>query len=213
MISKGYKLRARSIPAALVVAGSLAGSLTLGPVAYAAGIAKCQDADGNWHYGNFAADECEKSEVTKLSNKGTEVGKIPPPPTKEELEEKRKKKQEKAKSEKQKKEQRARDQNLVRTYGSEEDIISTRDRKLASIDNNVEVARQIKAGVLQDIEQLKGRKQTDKVKKLIKEREQAITSYDKVIMQSLAEREKLEAKYVEILEDYRAATNRLASGG
>ena len=175
-------------------------------------IQKCQDAEGNWHYGNFAADECSKSEVTKLSSTGTELGTEGPPPTAEELEQEKADKQKKEADAKARKKQIEEDQKLVRVFGSEEVILSTRDRKLESINNNIEVTEQIKAGILEDIEELKARKQTNKVKKMIEEREIAIQSYDQALSSSMAERDKLKQKYSDILRDFRAASQRLASG-
>ena len=32
---------------------------------YAETFKKCQDADGNWHYGDQAAQECELSRITE----------------------------------------------------------------------------------------------------------------------------------------------------
>ena len=181
------------------------------PAGHAAGLQKCQDEDGMWHYGNHAAEECAKSsEITKLNSKGAEVGKIAPPPTKEELEERNKKKQQAAAAKKNKEQQRKQDRSLVEIWGSEEVITSTRDRKLESIDNNLDITRQLRQGVMDDIEKLKARKQTDKVKKLITEREVAINSYDQVIENSMSERQKLQEQYSDILENFRQASVRLS---
>ena len=110
-----------------------------------------------------------------------------------------------------KKKQQEYDQSIVQIYGSEEVILSTRDRKLASIDNNLNVTRQLKQGILSDIEALKQKKQSNKVKAQIEERVKAIVSYDEVIEQSLFERGKLENKYSDILEVFRSASSRLES--
>ncbi|MEM7196090.1 MAG: hypothetical protein AAF402_14175 [Pseudomonadota bacterium] len=172
-------------------------------------IKKCQDENGVWHYGDFAAQECEAAIVSELNEDGIKVGEDVPPPSAEEL-----KAQEEAESAARKaaideEEQRKKDAEVVKIYGSEEIILSTRDRKLASIDNNVDVTRQIKSGIVKDINTLKKRKQTPKVKKLIEEREQAIKSYDRVISQNLAERDKLSQKYSEIMRQFRRASARI----
>lgn len=196
---------AGAIFAALVLAGQ--------PVS-AAGIKKCQDAEGNWHYGDFAAQECGKAEVTSISGKsGVVTGKEAPPPTQEELDAKQRKKKENEAQAKARKKQREQDQSVVRIYGSEETILATRDRKIEAIDNNIQVTSQLKSSIQSDIEELQGRKQTDKVKKMIKERERAIDSYDSVLEQARSERAKLEDKYNEILREFRDASQRLASGG
>ena len=176
-------------------------------------MAKCQDGEGNWHYGDFAAAECaNNSEITNMSETGTVIGTVAAPPTKEELAAEKKQKKEAQEMAKKKQKQEEYDQSIVQIYGSEEVILSTRDRKLASIDNNLDVTRQLKQGILADIEVLKQKKQSKKVKTQIEERVKAIVSYDEVIQQSLFERGKLENKYTEILEVFRSASSRLESG-
>jgi hypothetical protein len=178
-----------------------------------AGIKKCQDEDGKWHYGDFADEACAaRAEVTKLSQKGQVLGVDKPPPTQEELEKKNKAKRDATAKAAREKQQRQKDLSLLQIYGSEEVIVSTRDRKLESIDNNLEVTRQLKQGIESDLEELKTWKKSKKVDKLIAEREAAIRSYDNVIQQSLDQRNNLNEQYVEILKDFRDASRRLNSG-
>jgi len=178
-----------------------------------AGIKKCQDEDGKWHYGDFADEACAaRAEVTKLSQKGQVLGVDKPPPTQEELEKKNKAKRDATAKAAREKQQRQKDLSLLQIYGSEEVIVSTRDRKLESIDNNLEVTRQLKQGIESDLEELKTRKKSKKVDKLIAEREAAIRSYDNVIQQSLDQRNNLNEQYVEILKDFQDASRRLNSG-
>ena len=176
-------------------------------------IKKCQDADGNWHYGDFAAQECKQAVVSELNESGVKVGEDAPPPTEEELRAREKAKLSETQAAEEEAERRRLDEEVVNIYGSEEIINSTRDRKLAAIDNNVDVTRQIKQGIVKDIEALSKRDQTTKVIALIEERQKAIKSYDRVISQNLAERQKLETKYAQILRQFRAASSRLKTGG
>ena len=176
-------------------------------------IKKCQDAEGNWHYGDFAAQECAQAVISELNESGIKVGEDAPPPTEEEIRAREKAKLTASQAAEEEAERRRKDEEVVNIYGSEEIINSTRDRKLAAIDNNVDVTRQIKQGIVKDIEALSKRNQTDKVVALIEEREKAIKSYDRVINQNLAERQKLETKYAQILRQFRAASSRLKSGG
>ena len=120
----------------------------------------------------------------------------------EELEKKNKAKRDATAKAAREKQQRQKDLSLLQIYGSEEVIVSTRDRKLESIDNNLEVTRQLKQGIESDLEELKTRKKSKKVDKLIAEREAAIRSYDNVIQQSLDQRNNLNEQYVEILKDF-----------
>ena len=188
----------------------LGAALLLGvSAAYGQTIKKCQDADGKWHYGNFADEACGNATVDKIDATGTKVGVEKPLPTAEELA----RKQELAKALQEQKEfsekQRKADLETIRIYGSEETIISTRDRKLASIDNNIDVTRQIKEGTLEDIEKLEKMKKTKKVERQLGERENAVKSYNRVIRHNLTEREKLSDKYITILTQFREAHKRV----
>jgi len=189
-----------------------AGMLVLGlgaPNAFAQTIKKCQDADGKWHYGDFADEACGNATVDKIDKTGTKVGEDAPPPTAEEIA----KKEMLAKALEEQKQftanQRKEDLETIRIYGSEETIISTRDRKLESIDNNIDVTRQIKEGTLQDIAKLEELKKTKKVKRQLQERENAVKSYNRVIRHNLTEREKLSEKYIGILTKFREAHKRV----
>ena len=178
-----------------------------------AGIKKCQDENGMWHYGDFADEACAaRADVTKLSQKGWLLGIDKPPPTQEELEKNNKAKKDAADKAQKKKIQQNKDLRLVQIYGSEDVIVSTRARKLESIDNNLEVTTQLKQGIEADLLELKTRKKSKKVDKLIAEREVAIQSYDSVIQQSLEQRNKLDVKYSEILKNFQDASKRLNSG-
>ncbi len=172
-------------------------------------IKKCQDAEGNWHYGSFAAAACGDAVVEKFNSTGTKVGEDRPPPSEAEI----KKQEDLAKAaeiaEEQKQILRKKDIEIVRIYGSEETIISTRDRKLASIDNNIEVTRQIKEGTIKDINKLKEMKKTKKVARQLEERENAVKSYNRVIRHNLTEREKLSENYITILAEFREAHTRI----
>jgi len=45
----------------------------------AAKIKKCKDAEGKWHYGDQAADECERANIIELSTQGITTKVIRPP--------------------------------------------------------------------------------------------------------------------------------------
>ncbi len=166
---------------------------------------KCKDANGKWHYGDYAAQECARSVITRVDEQGIKRGEELPPPSKEELDRQNTDTNKAEDIRKQRAAQKQKDDEFLHIYGSEEVITSSRDRKLTSIDKTIEVTEQIKSGIVKDIKDLEGRKQSERVKKLIAERENAIKSYDRVIRQNLSERLKLEKKYKQILSDFRAA--------
>ena len=172
-------------------------------------IKKCQDAEGRWHYGNFAAEACARSKVTELNESGTKIGEELPPPSAVELEWRQRQAAELRRRQREAAAQRAEDEKLVESYGSKEVITATRDRHLTEIDRTIAVTRQLREGVLKDIAALARRKQTGRVKGQIAERERAVESYDRVIMENLAEREKLVKRYSDLLHRFDAAAARL----
>ncbi|BAU50098.1 hypothetical protein SVA_3562 [Sulfurifustis variabilis] len=101
-------------------------------------IKKCQDATGRWHYGDTAADECARSKVTLMSEKGIKRHEIAAPLTDAEL----KKRQADATAEEKAKEQEKRDGILLSTYAHEADIIYVRDRKLAQLEQSIKASQE-----------------------------------------------------------------------
>lgn len=103
-------------------------------------IKKCKDSQGKWHYGDRAAEECERSKIIELSNRGVKQGEVKPPPTAEELKEREKRQVELEQERQQAEEQARRDQQLLATYGHEKDIIYIRDRKLEQLEYTINAA-------------------------------------------------------------------------
>ncbi len=198
---------------AVVITFSVLGTFSPGivaiPSAQAAEIKKCQDAEGNWHYGSFAALSCADANVDEIDATGTKTGVDKPPPSAEEIAKREELQAAILKAKQDKKNQRTQDLEVIRIYGTEQTIISTRDRKLAAIDKNIDVTRQIKNGTLKDIEKLNKLKKTKKTLKLLKEREEAVKSYNRVIRHNLTAREELSEKYISILSDFREAYGRV----
>lgn len=102
-------------------------------------IQKCKDAEGNWHYGDYAEEKCSTTEVTELNKRGFITDKIDAPKTEEELKlEAEQEKQEEEELARLKKEQDERDR-VLSIYEREEDIDRQRDNQLASVDGNIRV--------------------------------------------------------------------------
>ncbi len=106
----------------------------------AAKIKKCKDAEGKWHYGDQAADECEQSKVIELSGQGIKTKVIRAPATEEELAARERDKAEMEEAKKRAAEQTKIDRQLLATYGHEDDIIYIRDRKLVQIESTIAAA-------------------------------------------------------------------------
>ncbi len=103
-------------------------------------IKKCQDAQGKWHYGDQAADECERSNIIELSGQGITTKVIRAPATEEELAARERDKAEMEEAEKRAAKQAKIDRQLLATYGHEDDIIYIRDRKLVQIESTIVAA-------------------------------------------------------------------------
>jgi len=104
-------------------------------------IKKCQDAQGRWHYGDTAADECSKSKITEINRRGLEVREIDAPLTPEQLKAKEAQQLEQERETKRKEEQARRDKILLGTYASEQDLVQTRDRKLSEVDVQIKASQ------------------------------------------------------------------------
>ena len=106
----------------------------------AAKIKKCKDAEGKWHYGDQAADECERANIIELSGQGITTKVIRPPATEEELAAHEREKAELEEAKKRAAEQAKIDRQLLATYGHEDDITYIRDRKLVQIESTIAAA-------------------------------------------------------------------------
>ena len=105
-------------------------------------IKKCQDETGKWHYGDTAAQECAKSKVTEISEKGTKKKEIDAPPTEAELADRERRKEGEERERHQAEERARRDQILLSTYAHEDDIVYVRDRKIAQIENAIKASEE-----------------------------------------------------------------------
>lgn len=102
-------------------------------------ITKCQDAEGNWHYGDYATDVCANSKLTKLNDKGVKVAEVAAPKTEQELQEEQANK-ERNQAEKLAIEQaEAEKSRILSIYETESDIDRVRDNQLSSIQGNIDV--------------------------------------------------------------------------
>jgi hypothetical protein len=106
-------------------------------------IKKCQDTTGRWHYGDTAAESCNQSKVTVINDKGMRVKEIAAPPTEAELKARERNKTNTDSQRKQTEEQSKKDDQLLTTYDSENQIIAARDRKLAELESQIRATGEI----------------------------------------------------------------------
>lgn len=104
-------------------------------------IKKCQDAQGQWHYGDDASDACARSKVIELDTRGIKRGEIAAPLTEAQLKVREQNRAEEEKQRKLAEEQNRHDQQLLATYAIEDDITMTRDRKLSEIGSQIRASQ------------------------------------------------------------------------
>lgn len=113
------------------------GCLMLSSNAWA--IKKCQDSDGNWHYGDFAGQACSQSKVTTLNDRGVVQAERAAPLTAAEKAaqaDQLRIEEERLAVEQARKEERAR---ILSIYETEADIERQRANQIYSVQSNIDV--------------------------------------------------------------------------
>ncbi len=103
-------------------------------------IKKCQDANGEWHYGDDADRACAHSKVIEITETGVKAKEIAAPLTAEQLKEKAAQQAEAQKEKEKTDEQARKDRLLLAMYASESDINYVRDRKIADIESQIQAS-------------------------------------------------------------------------
>ncbi len=99
------------------------------------------DEKGNVHYSDKIPADQAKQARSQLDKRGLEVQRVSAAKTKEELAKEAELKRLQAEEKRLIAEQRAKDNVLLRTFRSEDDIVMTRDGKLSSLDNSILIIR------------------------------------------------------------------------
>jgi len=102
-------------------------------------IKKCKDANGKWHYGDVAVQECENSKVTTLSNQGFVKGEADAPKTEEELIEEKSYRAEIEAEKERLKQVEFEKSRILSIYETEEDIDRQLENQLYAVDSNIAV--------------------------------------------------------------------------
>ena len=105
----------------------------------AAGMKKCQDADGNWHYGDSAVKSCENSKITTLTKRGFIDSEESPPKTQKQRNEELQQAELFAQNEAQKKAVADDRLRILSIYETEGDIDRQRDNQLDSVKSKIDV--------------------------------------------------------------------------
>jgi len=175
---------------------------------HAAGIKKCKDAQGRWHYGDRAAEACAHSKVIEMNTSGNKTGEQAAPPTEQELAELAGKKAEVERQKKMQEEQDRKDQLLLATYGLEKDIIYIRDRKISQLENSITASKATLTSLEKTLER---QKKTGVEEKLIKRTEAQLETHRAVIKGKREEQAALKKKYAADLERFRIVKRKQAA--
>lgn len=207
---------------ARVVRGlSAAGALLVAVVALPLGaqqIVKCQDAEGRWHYGQYAAAACEGGAV-RIDERGVRRGTVAVQPSPAELEAQRQAEALAEEEERRRAEQREAEERLLRIYESEDQIIRARDERLAAIDGEIALSedflQRLDARMLELERELQAPDVSDAARASIEgdiaHVENQIARFRDAISASLGQRRDVEQRYEEELAGYRAIMERRAA--
>lgn len=170
-------------------------------------IKKCQDASGTWHYGDFAAQECERAKVTEINQRGIKVKEHARIPTKEELAAQAAER-EAAKEEAQRLAAiRREEQRLLNTYESPEAIIRARDDRVIAIDRDIATNNKLKEKYVAEAKAL-GKPADAKLKKRKKEVAEQIALFDESNATLAKERKEVIDHYNELYIRYQTILQR-----
>ncbi len=165
-------------------------------------ITKCQDAEGKWHYGNYASEACGNAPITEMRESGVTLEVRESPPTVEELQARKAAEQAAREAEIKREEKRRIDQALMEKYPSEDVILTLRDQRLVELEKQIAFNRT-------QLEKLNAERATmpetdgelDKQER--HELTQRIDRFRRAIERGLAAIEKTKTDYAKLLERYR----------
>ena len=189
--------------------------LTLAFLGYAGSayaIAKCQDADGKWHYGDNAASACGDARITVIDKTGRMVEEVEAPLTEEEIQAQKAEKEREELEQKMQVKREMEKQRILAIYPSEDSIIRARDNMLNGMDRNIKVQEELLDTMRIDLKQLEARplpqaeKDQAKHAARITALQKNIDEYYQVITRLRREREQTAEKYMKILTEFREFT-------
>lgn len=100
-------------------------------------ITKCQDAEGNWHYGNYASQECDAGAITELRESGVILEVHEPPPTMEEIRARQAREQTERDAQIAREEKLRIDRTLKEKYASEDVIVGLREQRILELEKQI----------------------------------------------------------------------------
>lgn len=180
-------------------------------------IKKCQDASGKWHYGDTAAEQCARSKVIELDQRGVKRKEIAAPLTEAEL---KARESTRAADEERKRleaEQKARDEALLASYTHEDDIVHISKRKTAEMDAQIRSAEESLKSLQKSLERVQaqaaeeqrvGKKISPPTEKSMANNQALITRQEANIQKMKDEKQKMGLQYQQDLERFRELKRR-----
>lgn len=178
----------------------------------ACAIAKCQDAEGNWHYGDSAASACGVTKITILNDKGRKTDEIGVPLTDEELRAEEVE-AERLELEKKQADKRALEKaRILAVYPDVESIIRSRDQRLNGMERIIVLQQKLLDAMRLDMKKFEAR-EIPKDKKALKkyqaqklDLQEGVDDYYSAISKLRREREQAAEKYKKTLIEYKEIT-------
>ncbi|MBS1269692.1 MAG: hypothetical protein MAG794_00643 [Gammaproteobacteria bacterium] len=174
-------------------------------VAYGQTITKCQDEEGNWHYGDFAAEACAKeSKITEIDERGVKVKESDAPLTQEELEVREAAEREQQREAERRARREAKNQRLLRTYDTAQDIVDAREEHLDALGRDLESYRLFRQDLVDAKEKLEDNETN---REQIGDLQQRIKKYDAAIQSIENKRQATMEEYNKELKKFRELTD------
>lgn len=186
----------------------------------AGSIKKCQDANGQWHYGSSAARACGKAEIIEFKAGSNKRKVHKAPPTQEELADFKAKKREKIEEKQRRKDERAQDKLLAQSYAVEDDIIYERDRKIKDLQGGIDSSEATLASLTAVRNRARKRANEESAtsagiskntKKTLASAERQVSRHERAVMEKNKELEEMKRYYDDALMRYRAMKQRRAT--
>jgi chromosome segregation ATPase len=180
-------------------------------------IKKCQDAAGQWHYGDNADAECARSKVLELDQRGIQRREIAAPLTEAELKARASQREEEEKQKKLADDQLRRDEILLATYAVEADITLTRDRKIGEIEAQIRATEETLKSLRNSLarvqaqaadEQRASKAVSPQTAKTLANNQTQIARHEAAIDNMHKEQEQMRVQYQADLERFRDLKNR-----
>lgn len=109
------------------------------PFSSAHAIKKCQDADGQWHYGDIAVAQCKQSKITTLNDRGFIKSERDAPKTPEQLQKEAAEQAVLAAEAERLRAENDKRNRILSVYETEADIDRQRDNQIDSVNSNIAV--------------------------------------------------------------------------